>query len=160
MFGKLNLCRRLVVPSQKIQSDLYIALHKFLVNLYSHLERESLLTSVTAEPKPPGLAGLCPALPELQEEGKGKKNHLYGVPTQPNLKGITAPSDTQGSAFPRGRGLLLLPSHSTNPLSLLPPRLRAGSCLMRGCSASDGSHALNASISTFYFICNLKPMVS
>lgn len=45
MFGKLNLCWWLVVPSQKIQSDLYIALHKFLVNLYNHLERESLLAS-------------------------------------------------------------------------------------------------------------------
>lgn len=28
-----------------------------------------------------------------------------------------------------------------------------------GCCFSNGSHTLNASSSTFYFICNLKPMV-
>lgn len=45
MFRKPNLCWWLVVPSQKIQPDLYIVLHKFLVNLYNHLERELLLVS-------------------------------------------------------------------------------------------------------------------
>lgn len=75
MFRKLNLCQRLVVPSQKIQSDLYIALHKFLVNLYNHLERELLLisqrtaamaTSVTET------AGLYKAVPgTLPRTGRG-----------------------------------------------------------------------------------------
>lgn len=83
MFRKLNLCRRLVVPSQKIRSDLYIALHKFLVNLYNHLERESLLAPqravAAAATETAGFTRLCQA---LQEEGKGKK-HLCGVPTGP-----------------------------------------------------------------------------
>lgn len=134
MFRKLNLCQRLVVPSQKIQSDLYIALHKFLVNLYNHLERESLLisqrttamaTSVTET------AGLYEAVPGTSSRAGGggkrkKKNtsagspaspHRRGHPTQPRLEGSRAPSKTHGSAFPRGKGLLLFISfHSTNPL--------------------------------------------
>lgn len=133
MFRKLNLCQRLVVPSQKIQSDLYIALHKFLVNLYNHLERESLLisqrttamaTSVTET------AGLYEAVPGISSRagggGQRKKNtsagspaspHHRSHPTQPRVEGSRAPSKTHGSAFPRGKGLLLFISfHSTNPL--------------------------------------------
>lgn len=133
MFRKLNLCRRLVVPSQKIQSDLYIALHKFLVNLYNHLERELLLisqqtaamaTSVTET------ARLYEAVPGTSSRsgggGRREKPPLVGSPasthccshsTQPSPEGSTALSEIHGSAFPRGKGLLLFVSfRSTNPL--------------------------------------------
>lgn len=86
MFGKLNLCRRLVVPSQKIQSDLYIALHKFLVNLYNHLERESLLApqrAVAAAASAAQTAGLYGAVPGGGQGQKRKKNTSVGCPHSP-----------------------------------------------------------------------------
>lgn len=132
MFRKLNLCQRLFVPSQKIQPDLYIALHKFLVNLYNHLERELLLisqrttataTSVTET------AQLYKAVPgTLSRAGGGgqkQKPSLWGpqlapttaaIPASPVQRDAQPPSETHGSAFPRGKRLLLFFSFcSTNP---------------------------------------------
>lgn len=134
MFRKLNLCRWLVVPSQKIQSDLYIALHKFLVNLYNHLERESLLISQRTAAMATSVTettGLYEAAPGTSSRAGGggrrrEKTLLRGPrpaptaavpPTQPSAEGSTAPSETGGSAFPGGKGLLLFISlRSTNPL--------------------------------------------
>lgn len=177
MFRKLNLCQRLVVPSQKIQSDLYIALHKFLVNLYNHLERESLLisqrttamaTSVTET------AGLYEAVPGTSSRAGGggkrkkKKPPLRGprpaptaavTPPSPDWREAEPPAKPMAVPSPEARGCYCSSPSIAQTLYLLSLCLRAGSRLMRGCRASDGSRALNASISTFYFICNLKPMV-
>jgi len=149
MFRKLNLCRQLVVSSQKIQSDLYIALHKFLVNLYNHLERESLLisqrtaamaTSVTET------ARLYEAVPGISSRagggGRSGKPPLWGPwPTPTSV--VIPPSPAQREAEPRAK-LLAVPSLEARgcycssasvaqTLYLLSLCLRTGSRLMRGC---------------------------
>lgn len=127
MFRKLNLCQWLVVPSQKIQSDLYIALHKFLVNLYNHLERESLLVSQRTAAMATSVtqtAGLYEVVPGTSSRagggGRREKPPPWGPQPAPTAA-VTPPgparSKTHGGAFPRGKGLLLFVSlHSTNPL--------------------------------------------
>lgn len=105
MFRKLNLCRRLVVPSQKIRSDLYIALHKFLVNLYNHLERESLLAPQRAAA---ASAADTAGLPEAVPGTARAENTSVGCPGCP----AWGESHPRATPFPRGRGLLFLPSAS------------------------------------------------
>lgn len=120
MFGKLNLCRWLVVPSQKIQSDLYIALHKFLVNLYNHLERESLLASQPTAAMATSVtetAGLYEAVPGTSPSPTVQPQHhpAASSPSSP-VRGDTSPSKTCSGAFP-WEGVVIArlpPQHKTS----------------------------------------------
>lgn len=120
MFGKLNLCRWLVVPSQKIQSDLYIALHKFLVNLYNHLERESLLASQPTAAMATSVtetAGLYEAVPGTSPSPTAQPQHhpAASSPSSP-VRGDTFPSKTRSGAFP-WEGVVIArlpPQHKTS----------------------------------------------
>lgn len=175
MFRKLNLCRQLVVSSQKIQSDLYIALHKFLVNLYNHLERESLLISqrtaamATSVTKTARLYEAVPGTSSRAGGGERREKPPLRGPLPAPTTAVTPPSPVRREAWPwvkpkavpslEGRGCYCSSPSVAQTLYLLSLCLRTGSRLTRGCRASDGSRVLNASISTFYFICNLKPMV-
>lgn len=114
MFRKLNLCRRLVVPSQKIQSDLYIALHKFLVNLYNHLERESLLASQPT-------AAMATSVTETAGALRGRAGYQASTAAQPEHRPLgkePRPASCKGNASqselpmvpPPGMGQLLLVS--------------------------------------------------
>lgn len=116
MFGKLNLCRWLVVPSQKIQSDLYIALHKFLVNLYNHLERESLLASQPTAAMATSVtetAGLYEAVPGTSPSPTAQP--AASSPSSP-IRGDTSQSKTRSGAFP-WEGVVIArlpPQHKTS----------------------------------------------
>lgn len=116
MFGKLNLCQWLVVPSQKIQSDLYIALHKFLVNLYNHLERESLLASQPTAAMATSVtetAGLYEAVPGTSPSPTAQP--AASSPSSP-IRGDTSQSKTRSGAFP-WEGVVIArlpPQHKTS----------------------------------------------
>lgn len=129
MFRKPNLCRWLVVPSQKIQPDLYIVLHKFLVNLYNHLERESLLVSqqttamATSVTETVGLYEAVPGTSSRAGVGGRREKPPLQSPRPAPTAAVIPPSPVQREeqphigAFPRGKGLLLFVSlRSTNPL--------------------------------------------
>lgn len=125
MFQKLNLCRRLVVPSQKIQSDLYIALHKFLVNLYNHLERESLLISqrtvVTAASvtETTRLYEAVPGTAGAAGGGQGGKTPPWG-PHPAQHEGKHSPDRYPRQSLPQRPGAVvpLLARHKPSPFRL------------------------------------------
>lgn len=118
MFRKLNLCRWLVVPSQKIQSDLYIALHKFLVNLYNHLERESLLASQPT-------AAMATSVTETAGALRGCAGYHASIAAQPERR--PTPRQRASTSLMQGKCIPERAPHRASPrdgavIACLPPQ--------------------------------------